>query len=290
MNSQLTFQIIINPDSGPGSPTPGDSDEYAAGVTKLNTYLNVQLFGYVHCNYDTSSGDEINRNVTQWNSWNADPNISINGIFFDEIPNEEGSIVSVAFLASLVQYAKSVFGDHGFMSIFNPGATPQHIELYDSADYIVVFESEASSYSDTVLTSHIPFGKASQSSVLIHNFDGEGSEGQLGTWLQGMISAGVGSANILNNGYSEANSDNDLAGISSVASMLASSGDQSTAKSGNGTGLTISRVASGGDGSTSKSVGDAASISAPETSSSKSSYIFHDRAGEEDGIFEDDEN
>lgn len=191
-------------------------------MTKLNSYSNVQLFGYVHCNYDTGSGDEINRNVTQWNTWNADPKISIDGIFYDEIPNEEDNGESVAFLASLVKTAESTFGNHPFKSIFNPGATPQHVELYDSADYIVVFESEASSYNDAVLANQIPPGKASQSSILIYDFAGQGDAGQLRTWLQGMISAGVGSADILNNGYSEANDDSGPADIGSVASILSS--------------------------------------------------------------------
>ncbi|KAG8163797.1 hypothetical protein KVR01_007094 [Diaporthe batatas] len=178
MNSQLTFQIIINPNSGPG----------------------------------------------------------VNGIFFDEIPNEEdqGDSESVTFLASLVKAARSTFGVHPFKSIFNPGTIPQHTELYDLADYIVVFESEASSYKEAVLSSHIPSGKASKSSILVYNFEREGDKGQLETWLQGMISIGVGSANILNAGYDEATSDDDPAGISTVASIL-SAGVRSTATPPNGT-------------------------------------------------------
>lgn len=165
--------------------------------------------------------------MTQWNNWNADPKTSIGGIFYDEIPNEEGDSESVAFLASLVNDAKSIFGNHPFKSIFNPGATPEHVELYDSADYIVVFESEASSYNDAVLANQIPSGKASQSSILIHSFAGQGNEAQLKTWLQGMVSAGVGSAHILNTGYDEANDDGKPAGIGTVASILSHSRGQS---------------------------------------------------------------
>lgn len=210
-------------------------------MTRLNSYSNVQLFGYVHCNYDTSSGDQVNRNVTQWNTWNADPKTSVGGIFYDEVPNKQGNSESVEFLASLVETAKSTFGDHPFKSIFNPGATPESIKLYDSAEYIVVLKSEASSYDDAVLSNQIPAGKASQSSILIYNFASQGDGGQLQRWLQGMISAGVGSANILNNGYDEANDDGKPAGIGFVASMLSSSGGQSTAKLVTGTGFATSR-------------------------------------------------
>lgn len=222
-------------------------------MTRLNSYSNVQLFGYVHCNYDTSSGDEINRNVTQWNSWNEDPKISIDGIFYDEIPNEEDDGESVAFLASLVKAAQSTFGGRPFKSIFNPGATPEHVELYDSADYIVVFESEASSYNEAVLANQIPPGKASQSSILIYDFADQGDDVQLRAWLQGIVSAGVGSADILNTGYSEANDDSKPAGIGTVASILSSGGGQSAAKLAHGTGFATSRVDSGGSSSPSKS-------------------------------------
>lgn len=207
----------------------------------------------------------MNHNVTQWNSWNSDPKISIDGIFYDEIPNEEGSSESVNFLASLVETAKSTFGSHPFSSIFNPGATPMYIELYDLADFIVVFESEASLYSETVIANQIPAGKAGQSSILIYNFAGEGHEEQLGPWLQGMISAGVGSSNILNTGYSEANSDDKPAGLGSVAAILASSAGQSTAKPINGSGSTTSKLAPEGSLSAHESMDDTASMPAPET-------------------------
>jgi hypothetical protein len=242
----------------------------------LNSYPNVELFGYVHCNYDTSSGEEINRNVTQWNSWNADPKTGIDGIFFDEIPNEEGTKEGVTFLASLLKTARSTFGVHPFKSIFNPGATPQHIELYDSADYVVVFESEASSYNDAVLENQIPSGNASQSSILIYNFASEGSEGLLEPWLQDMLSAGVGSANILNAGYNEASSNDKPAGIADIASILSSGEGQS-----------------GSGGNSSKSVGNVAAMPTPETSSSNSSepsYNPHDGDRDDDEDYEQEEN
>lgn len=179
--------------------------------------------------------------MTQWNTWNADPKTSISGIFYDEIPNEEGNSESVEFLASQVKAARSTFGDHPFKSIFNPGATPESVKLYDSADYIVVFESEASSYDDAVLSNQIPAGKASQSSILIYNFASQGNGGQLEKWPQGMISAGVGSANILNTGYDEANDDGKPAGIGFVASVLSSTGGQFTAMPANETGFATSR-------------------------------------------------
>lgn len=154
------------------------SEEYMAGVTNLNSHRNVELFSYVHCNCNNNSGHEVNRNVTQWNSWNADPETTIDGIFYDEIPNEEGDNKSVVFLASLVKAATSTFVAHPFKSIFNPCAISQNTELYDAADYIVVFESEASAYNESVLSNQIPAGKASQSSILVCTFASDGDKMQ----------------------------------------------------------------------------------------------------------------
>src|ERR1700730_633611 len=46
----VKWQIIINPDSGPGSTQYPDSN-YIAGISELNGYDNVQTLGYVYTDY-----------------------------------------------------------------------------------------------------------------------------------------------------------------------------------------------------------------------------------------------
>ena len=43
---KVQFQVIINPDSGPGSGQYPDVN-FITGVSKLNSYKNVKLVGYV---------------------------------------------------------------------------------------------------------------------------------------------------------------------------------------------------------------------------------------------------
>lgn len=219
-NPQLEFQIIINVDSGPGGSEP-DSN-FVTGTSKLNSYSNVQTLGYVHCSYGADQ-EGVDQNVTEWAAWNSysGANVSIDGIFFDETPNTAGGSDDVSFVQTAVEAASSAFGSHAFTSMLNPGATVEHDEFWTLADYIVIFESEASEYSASVLTTNIPSGKASQSSILIYDFASIGSASLADAWLQTMIEADVGSAHILNYDYIQATTAETPASIGSIAVVLA---------------------------------------------------------------------
>lgn len=222
-NPQLEFQIIINVDSGPGGPEP-DSD-FVTGTAKLNSYNNVVTLGYVHVLYGAASQAEVSQNVTDWAAWNSytGANVSVDGIFFDETPNSEGSAGDndVSFMQLAVSAATSAFGTHAHTIMFNPGSTVEHSEYYDLADYVVIFEEEAASYSASILTTNIPAGKANQSSILIPQFASTGTAAEAQSWLQAMVEAGVGSAHILDYDYIQATSSDAPAAIGSVASVLA---------------------------------------------------------------------
>lgn len=231
-NPNVEFQIIINVDSGPGASTP-DSN-FVTGTSKLNSYSNVQTLGYVHCSYGADE-EGVAENVTQWAAWNtySEANVSIHGIFFDETPNTASGTNDVSFVQAVVEAASTAFGSNKFTSMLNPGATVEHDEFWTLADYIVIFEDEASAYSASVLTSNIPSGKASQSSILIYDFASIGSASLADTWLGAMIQADVGSAHILNYDYIDATTSETPASIGSIAVVLAavspsSSGSTST--------------------------------------------------------------
>ncbi|KAJ4414357.1 hypothetical protein N0V82_007965 [Gnomoniopsis sp. IMI 355080] len=219
-NPQLIFQIVINPDSGPAGSVP-DSN-FVTGTSKLNSYSNVETLGYVHCSYGADQ-EGVDQNVTDWAAWNSysGANVSISGIFFDETPNTEGGSDDVSFVQTAVEAASTAFGSHQFTSMLNPGAAVEHDEFWELADYIVIFEAEASEYSDSVLTTNIPSGKASQSSILIYDFASVGSASLADTWLQTMMEADVGSAHILNYDYIEATTAESPASIGSIAIVLA---------------------------------------------------------------------
>lgn len=221
---QLEFQIILNVDSGPGGPEP--NSDFATGVAKLNSYPNVETLGYVHVLYGEASTDEVAQNTSNWAAWNSytAANTSISGIFFDETPNSQGSAGDndVTFMRTVVEAASSAFGTHSFTSMMNPGSGVEHTEFWDIADYIVIFEDEASSYSSSVLTSNITPGKESQSAILIPEFAEVGTATEAKTWIQGIVEAGVASAHILDYGYIQATTLDEPAPLGSIAAALAS--------------------------------------------------------------------
>lgn len=229
-NPQVDFQIILNVDSGPGASEP-DSN-FVTGTSKLNSYSNVQTLGYVHCLYGADQ-DGVVQNVTEWAAWNSftGANVSVDGIFFDETPNTQGGTDDVSFVQAVVEAAATAFGTHQFTSMLNPGAIVEHDAFWDLANYIVVFEDEASAYSAAVLTSNIPSGKAGQSSILIYDFASIGSTSIADTWLQAMIEANVGSAHILDFDYIQATTAESPASIGSVAVALAVSLDAESTSS-----------------------------------------------------------
>lgn len=243
-NPALTFQVILNVDSGPGDSS-GPNSDFAQATAKLNAYPNVETLGYVHTGYGATSQDDVNQNVSAWNAWNSysGANASIHGIFYDEVHNTEGDDSDVSYMQSLVQAALTTFASRPTI-VFNPGSKPEHLEFYDLADYVVVFETYASEYSDTVLSENVPTGYANQSAILIPDFASVGTASQAETWLKSMVNAGIASAHILNYDYLQSTSNENPAAIGSIASALAGLQGSSTAAStgSSSSGATVSAV------------------------------------------------
>lgn len=227
-NPDLEFQIILNVDTGPAGSTP-DSD-FVTGTAKLNSYSNVLTLGYVHCSFGEASQDVLSANASDWAAWNSytGANTSIGGLFFDETPNTEGTASDVTFMTTAVDAAKTAFGSNPLTVIFNPGATVEHDEFWTLADYNVIFENSASAYSNSVLTTNIPSGKAGQSAILIPDFASVGTAAEAETWIEEMIAAGVGAANILDYDYIQATSSEGPAPVALVASALVGTASAAT--------------------------------------------------------------
>ena len=106
-----------------------------------------------------------------------------------------------------------------------------------------------------------------------------------------MIHADLGCANILNAVHGQANSDDRPADIASIASVLSSGGESSTAKPADGSGFIASRVGPSGSSPSPGYVVDTASMSTPGTNSSgEPPYKPHGGYGEEDQHCENADN
>lgn len=143
-NPNVTFQIILNPLNGPGGTTPGYNSDWVAGVSRLNSYRNVHTLGYVHTSYNARDRADVEADVAAWAGWNAyvARNISVNGIFFDEVPNwatPRNGKNDVAYMANLTAYSKAQFGARAprFQTIYNVGTKSVHPEYFTQADYVV---------------------------------------------------------------------------------------------------------------------------------------------------------
>src|SRR2546423_12806063 len=58
----VQWQIVINPDSGPGSTQYPDSN-YIAGISELNSYDNVQTLGYVDTSYTNRAYADVQSDI-----------------------------------------------------------------------------------------------------------------------------------------------------------------------------------------------------------------------------------
>jgi len=84
----VTFLVIVNPNSGPGGkPLPAGQD-YQREVPKLNAHANVITVGYVRVGWGNTPFDVVVDEIDTFANWNTiDPALGLHGIYLDETPN-----------------------------------------------------------------------------------------------------------------------------------------------------------------------------------------------------------
>ena len=168
----VLWQIVINPNSGPD--TTGDhpaKPDYAAGVAKLNTYHNVILIGYVRTQYMQRSNDTVKTDVNTYASWNSyqPQNVSIAGIFFDEVTGKDAYNDQVqAYYGGLSAHVKSTFKSTVKPVVFNPGALGPE-PLFGVCDVMIEFEGWAKEYQDPSTIAKFPSGQLSKVGIMAYN-------------------------------------------------------------------------------------------------------------------------
>lgn len=186
-NPSVEFDIIINPESGPGvGAIPYASDPaYVANIAQLNTYPNTNLIGYVHTSYSAEPLAAIEKNITVYAGWKsyAGANITLNGIFFDETVSQY-TASDYAYLKSASDFARS----SGLNSIvFNPGAVSV-ADYYALADQIVAFENTETAYVDQI-PGWIGAAQMSKSSFMMYGF--AGTEADQTTMVDKLAATGI---------------------------------------------------------------------------------------------------
>ena len=172
-NPDVSWQIIVNPSSGPGAYPP-DAD-YIASVSKINSYPNAVTVGYVDTKYTQILYSTIQAQVDTWVRWSTytAADIAIHGIFFDDVSNDASS-ASDSCYQQAAAYAHSTLRSSNPASspapvvLFNPGTTVPD-QLFTYADTIVQYEGPLSDYQDTDTISAFNQAYNQHTAIVIHD-------------------------------------------------------------------------------------------------------------------------
>lgn len=171
----VNFQIIINPDSGPGAGTIPDSN-WIEVISRLNAKKNTQLIGYVNTEYTRRNISSVQADIARYAGWakHKQRNIKLDGIFVDETPNESDPDQLNYMNKLAVSIRKTMNVQPLAKVVFNPG-TPVPAAYYSMADTVVAYES----YYDTFSTldhaypmAQISATNRKKSAVMINQFTG----------------------------------------------------------------------------------------------------------------------
>ncbi|KAJ5522858.1 CAZyme family GH135 [Penicillium frequentans] len=149
LHPKIQFQVIINPDSGPGY-TEFPATSYITAVARLNTYDNVFMLGYIPTYHASRDISDVRNDIMIYSGWACfkNQNIALSGIFFDEAPNtnEQSSIHYMTKISNIAR-------DHHLSTvIFNPGTKLEEGSVnayFEAADLIVEFENSYSTWTNT---------------------------------------------------------------------------------------------------------------------------------------------
>jgi hypothetical protein len=127
-NPSVPVIAVVNPDSGPG---PSVDSNYTTGIANLQA-AGITVIGYVFTNYGGRDQGTVEADINSWKSFYP----TINGIFFDEMANDDNA-THVSYYQGLSSYA----GSQGFTyTVGNPGADtlPEYVGTVNT---ILVYES-----------------------------------------------------------------------------------------------------------------------------------------------------
>ena len=166
------WQVVVNPDSGPGALTtagyPVDQN-YITGIAKLNTFANVQTLGYVHTSYANQPYTTLTHNISVYANWASytPSNITIDGIFFDEVNSTSAPSV-LTYMHNASTYAYNTVPTDITPVVFNTGVRAPW-QFFQWADTIIQFEGPYSAYKNYTTISSFSASNRSQTAFVVHD-------------------------------------------------------------------------------------------------------------------------
>ena len=181
------WQVVVNPNSGPGTTGYPSDSNFISGIAKLNSYSNVNTVGYVDTSYGNKDVSAVNAETDVYASWAGYPgaNIAIGGIYFDDVSSEETSSI-YSYYQTVAAHARSSFKSSAHV-VFNPGYRAP-TQLFSYADTIVEFEDSLANYEGKGIIDQIPAQFHGQSALQIYNTP-EGTD--VGSLIATMAQSGI---------------------------------------------------------------------------------------------------
>ncbi|KAL8813891.1 MAG: hypothetical protein Q9223_006845 [Gallowayella weberi] len=163
----VSFEVVVNPNSGPGTTSFPTDPNIIAGVSKLNSFSNVHTIGYVLTGWGKRDNTTVDAEVSVYASWAGyqDADIHIGGIFFDEVGidiQNDPDIIEKYQARS--EHARSAIPSAHIT--FNPGYRAPE-QLFAFCDTMVEFEHPLADYEAEGILAQIPAGLEGKSALLI---------------------------------------------------------------------------------------------------------------------------
>ncbi|MCJ1459780.1 hypothetical protein MMC28_010159 [Mycoblastus sanguinarius] len=168
---KVQWQVIINPESGPGTTSYPTDSNYITGISNLNSYPNVITLGYVDTAYTDRAYSSVIADIDVYAEWAsyAKANISIDGIFFDDVGGAESATnVVLTYYHNASAYAYANIPSAVTPVIFNPGGLGP-TQLFEFCDTMVEFETPSSSYYNVTTIKTFCSDNLDQTAVIVYN-------------------------------------------------------------------------------------------------------------------------
>ena len=165
----VEWQVIVNPNSGPGTASYPTDPNIIAGVAKLNSYSNVMTVGYVDTAYGGKDPSAVNAEVDVYAKWSSygGADITIGGIYFDDVSSEQTSSM-YSYYQSVAEHARTSMTANDTQVVFNPG-TIAPTQLFSYCDTMVEFEASFSDYQSENPVQNIPGDYRGKSALQVYS-------------------------------------------------------------------------------------------------------------------------
>ncbi|KAM0805439.1 Spherulation-specific family 4 [Usnea florida] len=167
----VQWQVIINPNSGPGTTMSYPSNpDYLAGIAQMNSKPNVQTLGYVDTGAGTKKSTQaVESEVAVYASWASytGADIAIRGIYFDDVSNQDDQSV-YDYMSAITTYAFTSMPSSDTRVVYNPGTfAPSTLLSY--ANMTVQYEKPYAEYQSVDPLAQIPAGDLAKTGVQIYS-------------------------------------------------------------------------------------------------------------------------